>query len=58
LTHGRDQLTIDEFSLEQSFRDVCGAIALEAKKRGHEISLSVEESLPADSGIRPGSSRF
>ena len=47
---GRDQLTIDEFSLEQSIRDVCGAIALEAKRRGHEISLSVEEGLPRISG--------
>jgi two-component system sensor histidine kinase VicK len=47
---GSGQLTIDEFSLEQSLRDVNDAIALEAKKHGHEIHLSLEESLPRISG--------
>lgn len=47
---GRGLMTIDAFSLEQSIRDVCGAIALEAKRHGHEISMSVEEGLPRISG--------
>jgi signal transduction histidine kinase len=47
---GSDLLTIDEFSLEQSIRDVNDAIALEAKKHGHEISISVGKDLPRISG--------
>lgn len=47
---GSNLLTIDEFSLEQSIRDVCDAIALEAKKRGHDIAVSLEKDLPVISG--------
>lgn len=43
---GSGQLIIDEFSLEQSIHDVYDAIALEAKKHGHALSLSLRDSLP------------
>jgi signal transduction histidine kinase len=47
---GSGQLTIDAFSLENSIREVSDAIVLEARKHGHEITMSVEKDLPRISG--------
>ncbi len=43
---GSGQLTIDAFSVENSMREVYNAIAMEARKHGHDITMSVEDSLP------------
>jgi two-component system sensor histidine kinase VicK len=45
-------LTIEEFSIEQSLRDVFAAVALEAKKRDHEVNLELEWKLPKMKGDR------
>ena len=49
---GTSVLTIEEFSLERSVRDVYAAIALEAKKRNHELNLELEWRLPGIKGDR------
>jgi signal transduction histidine kinase len=49
---GRSKFTYEKFSLEKSVRDVYDAIALEAKKRGHEINLELEWKLPLVRGDR------
>ncbi len=43
---GSSKLTIEPFSLERSIRDVTDAIALDAKKRGHTVRLSLDADLP------------
>ena len=49
---GVSELSIEEFSLERSLRDVYAAIALEARKRDHEVNLELEWKLPNISGDR------
>ena len=49
---GSNLLTADEFSLERSLDDVHDAIALEAIKHGHDISMALEKELPRISGDR------
>ncbi|MCL1835869.1 MAG: cell wall metabolism sensor histidine kinase WalK [Oscillospiraceae bacterium] len=49
---GQSTLTIEDFSIEKSLRDVYAAIALEAKKRGHEFNLELEWKIPVISGDR------
>ena len=49
---GNTTLAIDMFSIERSIRDVYAAIALEAKKRDHEINLELEWKLPMIKGDR------
>lgn len=43
---GRSKFTFEKFSLEKSVRDVYDAIALDAKKRGHDVNLELEWKLP------------
>ena len=47
---GNFKLSIEQFRLEKSVLSVCDAIALEAKKHGHEIKTAFEEGLPTISG--------
>ena len=49
---GTSVLSIEEFSMERSVRDVYAAIALEAKKRNHELNLELEWKLPDIKGDR------
>ena len=49
---GNSKLSIEEFSIEQSIRDVYTAIALDAKKRDHTLNLELEWKLPAIRGDR------
>jgi len=49
---GNSKMAIEEFSLEQSLRDVYAAIALEARKRNHELNLELEWKLPNIRGDR------
>ena len=52
LDSGSIKLTIEEFSVEQSLRDVFSAVALEAKKRNHQLELELEWKLPDITGDR------
>lgn len=52
LDAGSTKLNIEEFSLAQSVQNVFDAIVLEAKRRGHTITLAAAESLPMISGDR------
>jgi signal transduction histidine kinase len=47
---GSSPLTIEQFSLEQSVRDVYDAIVLEAIKHNHEITMRIEDGLPRING--------
>ena len=49
---GNIKLTLEEFSIERSVRDVHAAIALEARKRGHVLNLELEWKLPMIKGDR------
>ena len=49
---GHITLTVEPFSIERSIRDVCAAIALEARKRAHILSLELEWKMPVISGDR------
>jgi len=49
---GSTEMTVDEFSLERSLRDVYAAIALEAKKRNHDLNIELEWRLPKITGDR------
>ena len=49
---GTSVLSIEEFSIERSVRDVCAAIALEAKRRGQELNLELQWKLPRIKGDR------
>ena len=49
---GNTKLSIEEFSIERSVRDVYAAIALEARKRGHALDLELEWRLPKIKGDR------
>jgi len=49
---GGSELTIEEFSIERSLRDVYAAIALDARKRDHVINLELEWRLPNVRGDR------
>ena len=49
---GASELAIEEFSIERSLRDVYAAVALEARKRGHEVNLELEWKLPKIFGDR------
>ena len=49
---GTSELSIEEFSIEKSIRDVYAAIALEARKRGHVLNLELEWKLPEIKGDR------
>ena len=49
---GTSVLTIEEFSIENSVRDVCAAIALEAKRRNQELNLELQWKLPKIMGDR------
>jgi len=43
---GRTQFEFERFSLEQSLRDVCAAIAPSAREHGHTVNLELEWKLP------------
>lgn len=43
---GSSQFNVEKFTLARSVHDVCDAIALEAKRHGHEIHVQLEEGLP------------
>ena len=49
---GTSELSVEEFSIERSLRDVYAAVALEARKRDHEINLELEWKLPKIAGDR------
>jgi len=49
---GTSQLAAEEFSIEQSLRDVYAAIMLEARKRNHKLNLELEWKLPNIIGDR------
>jgi len=49
---GTSQLAAEEFSIEQSLRDVHAAIVLEARKRNHVLNLELEWKLPKIIGDR------
>ncbi len=49
---GSTRFEIEEFSLEQSVRDVFAAIELEAKKHSHTVNLELEWRLPPIRGDR------
>ena len=49
---GNSKLIIEKFSIEKSIRDVYAAIALEARKRSHEMDLELEWKLPMVVGDR------
>ena len=49
---GTSVLSVESFSMERSVRDVYAAIALEAKKRNHELNLELEWRLPRINGDR------
>ena len=48
---GNSTFTLEKFSLEQSVRDICDAVALEAKKHGHTVHLELTR-LPHITGDR------
>ena len=43
---GQSRLSLEDFSIERSVRDVYAAIALEAKKRGHVLNLELQWKMP------------
>ncbi len=47
---GSSLMSIEEFSLERSIHEVYDAIALEAKKHNHEMSMALGKDLPRMSG--------
>jgi len=49
---GASELTVEEFSMEKSLRDVYSAIALDARKRDHVVNLELEWKLPNVRGDR------
>ncbi|MDR1589294.1 MAG: cell wall metabolism sensor histidine kinase WalK [Oscillospiraceae bacterium] len=49
---GSAELKSEEFSIERSIRDVYTAIALDARKRGHEMNIGMERELPTVRGDR------
>lgn len=49
---GSAQLQIEEFSLENAMRNVSDAIALEAAKHSHNISMELADDLPGINGDR------
>lgn len=49
---GHTTMTIETFSVEKSLRDVYAAIALEARKRNHELNLELAWKMPEISGDR------
>ena len=49
---GNSNMITEEFSMEQSLRDVHAAIALEAKRRNHVFNLELEWKLPDIMGDR------
>ena len=49
---GNSSMTVEEFSIEQSLRDVHAAIALEARNRSHVFDLELEWKLPNITGDR------
>jgi len=49
---GNSNMTVEEFSIEQSLRDVHAAIALEARRRNHVFYLELEWKLPNIMGDR------
>ena len=49
---GVSELYVEEFSLERSLRDVYAAVALDARKRDHEVILELEWKLPNITGDR------
>jgi len=49
---GNSILAVEMFSIERSIRDVYAAIALDAKKRSHELNLELEWKLPKIVGDR------
>ena len=49
---GASELAVEEFSIERSLRDVYAAVALEARKREHEVNLELEWKLPKIHGDR------
>jgi len=49
---GTSVLSIEEFSIERSVRDVCAAIVLEAKRREQELNLELQWKLPRIKGDR------
>ena len=52
LDSGSIKLTVEEFSIEQSIRDIYAAVALEAKKHNHQLELELEWKLPEIMGDR------
>ena len=49
---GNSKLTVEEFSIEKSIRDVHAAIALEAKRREQDLNLELEWKMPNIMGDR------
>jgi len=49
---GASKLSIEEFDIEKSIRDVYAAILIEARKRGHDMELELEWQLPHIRGDR------
>jgi signal transduction histidine kinase len=49
---GSMELKSEKFSIERSIRDVCTAIALDARKRGLDMNIEMEEGLPTVRGDR------
>ena len=43
---GKSGLTLSVFPLEAALQDLCRAVQMEAHKRGHQLELRLEESLP------------
>ena len=49
---GNSKMTLEEFAIEQSVREVYSAIMLEARKREHVLNLELEWKLPQITGDR------
>jgi signal transduction histidine kinase len=47
---GNAKLAVEKFSLEEAVRNVCDAIALEARKHGHQLRTEIDSGLPTISG--------
>ncbi len=47
---GNLDLAFERFSIEDSVKDVCSAITIEASKHGHTLNLHFDEALPKISG--------
>ena len=47
---GNSNLQLEKFSIERSVRDIYAAIALEAKKRNHQLNMELEWKLPRIQG--------